>query len=57
LDDDLLDHALLPRACACEKDESEKKTDRCGTVACPAGERNRGSYLKMARNDETSVQG
>ncbi|MGA3315890.1 MAG: hypothetical protein ABSC64_05560 [Candidatus Korobacteraceae bacterium] len=56
MDNDALDHALLRRTCGGKKDASEKKTDRRGTAARPASEAGRGSYLKMARNDETSVQ-
>ncbi len=56
LDLDGLDHALLRHAGAGKEKESEKDTDRRGTAAGPADEQDRGSYLKMARNDETSVQ-
>jgi hypothetical protein len=55
MDNDALNHALLRRAHPCKQDESEKKADRRGTVAHPANEQDCGSYLKMARNDETSV--
>jgi hypothetical protein len=56
MDNDALDHALLRRARPCKNDEGEKKADCRGPVARPACEQDRGSYLKMARNDETSVQ-
>ena len=56
MDNDALDHALLRRAPPGKKDEGEKKADHRGPVARPASEQDHGSYLKMARNDETSVR-
>jgi hypothetical protein len=48
---------LLCRTRACKNEYRQEKTDRCGTTAGPASQQRRGSYLKMARNDENLSQG
>ena len=57
VDLDVNNHVFLGRTRACEEEDCEEETYRRSTTAGPASQERRGSYLKMARNDENLSTG